>query len=184
MPLTPFCGFLRGAVLIFGMGLFTLGADMAMRQLGEKVGWLLTRSRSWDHRGAVFFIGSSITWRAGPAGAAGQMPSSSAVLIAPWRWGWDCFCHRLSADAVGLEWPGADGAVPAMMGLALFVPADFVAVAIDSGGVTTAHHTVHSFCPLGLPGLHRSRLDESGHRQLRPHRPVQPWAPFGGDDLG
>ncbi len=39
--------FLIGAILlIFGMGLFTLGADIAMIPMGERVGAQLTKSRN------------------------------------------------------------------------------------------------------------------------------------------
>ena len=45
LPLATVSLFLVGAVLlILGMGLFTLGADMAMMPIGEKVGAQLTRT--------------------------------------------------------------------------------------------------------------------------------------------
>ena len=45
MPLTTLSMFMVGAfLLIIGMGLFTLGADMAMMPIGEKVGVQLTKT--------------------------------------------------------------------------------------------------------------------------------------------
>lgn len=45
MPLDPLMLFLAGAAfLIVGMGFFTLGADMAMIPIGERVGAKLTSS--------------------------------------------------------------------------------------------------------------------------------------------
>ena len=45
MPLDPLMLFLAGAAfLIVGMGFFTLGADMAMMPIGERVGAKLTSS--------------------------------------------------------------------------------------------------------------------------------------------
>ena len=43
IPLSPFLLFVFGAVLLtVGMGLFTLGAEMSMMIIGERVGWRLT----------------------------------------------------------------------------------------------------------------------------------------------
>ena len=46
VPTEVLLSFLVGAVmLIVGMGLFTLGADMAMMPIGERVGAHMTKSR-------------------------------------------------------------------------------------------------------------------------------------------
>ena len=46
VDLSTLCLFLAGAaLLILGMGFFTLGADMAMMPIGELVGTHLTRTR-------------------------------------------------------------------------------------------------------------------------------------------
>ena len=63
IPLSPFLLFLFGAVfLTVGMGLFTLGAEMSMMTIGEKVGWQLTKNKSlWSIALLCFFIGVIIT---------------------------------------------------------------------------------------------------------------------------
>jgi hypothetical protein len=55
--------FIIGAVmLILGMGLFTLGADIAMMPIGEHVGSAMTRSRKiWLILLVSFFVGTAIT---------------------------------------------------------------------------------------------------------------------------
>ena len=63
MELSTLMLFLAGAaLLILGMGFFTLGADMAMMPIGEQVGTQLTRSkRLWLIVAACFVIGVIIT---------------------------------------------------------------------------------------------------------------------------
>ena len=63
MPLSTMAMFITGAVmLIVGMGLFTLGADMAMMPIGEKVGVQLTKTtKVWLIAMACFIIGVAIT---------------------------------------------------------------------------------------------------------------------------
>ena len=60
---TTLLAFLIGAVLlIVGMGLFTLGADIAMSPIGERVGAAMTRSRKlWVVIGVGFLIGVIVT---------------------------------------------------------------------------------------------------------------------------
>ncbi|HPJ77123.1 MAG TPA: DUF1538 family protein, partial [Clostridia bacterium] len=55
--------FIIGAVmLILGMGLFTLGADIAMMPIGEHVGSAMTRSRKiWLILLVAFIVGTAIT---------------------------------------------------------------------------------------------------------------------------
>ena len=48
IPLDPLMLFLAGAAfLIIGMGFFTLGVDMAMMPIGEKVGAQLAKAKSF-----------------------------------------------------------------------------------------------------------------------------------------
>ncbi len=55
--------FIIGAVmLILGMGLFTLGADIAMMPIGENVGAAITKSRKmWLIILASFLVGAAVT---------------------------------------------------------------------------------------------------------------------------
>ena len=63
MPLAPMMLFLMGAfLLIIGMGFFTLGADMAMMPIGEKVGARLAKSNKLGIIAiSCFIIGVIIT---------------------------------------------------------------------------------------------------------------------------
>ncbi len=63
MPLDPLMLFLAGAAfLIIGMGFFTLGVDMAMMPIGEKVGAQLTKTKKLPLIiMACFIIGSIVT---------------------------------------------------------------------------------------------------------------------------
>jgi hypothetical protein len=167
MPLTPFLLFLFGALLlIFGMGLFTLGADMAMMQIGEKVGWQLTRSRSLAVVAALcFFIGVIITLAEPDLQVlAGQMPSvPSAVLIGSVAVGVGLFLViAFLRTLLGLDLSRVLLVLYlAVMALSLFVPADSVAVAFDSGGVTTGPITVPFILSLGLGLGSIGRRDKS-----------------------
>ena len=63
VPTDTLLAFLMGAVLLIaGMGLFTLGAEMAMTPIGERVGAHMTRSRKlWVVAAVSFLIGVVVT---------------------------------------------------------------------------------------------------------------------------
>ena len=63
LPTATLLAFLIGAaLLIVGMGLFTLGADTAMTPIGERVGAHMTRSRKlWIVVAVGFLIGVIVT---------------------------------------------------------------------------------------------------------------------------
>ena len=56
--------FLLGSILLIaGMGLFTLGADMAMSRIGSSIGAKLTRSRKlWLIVGVSLLLGTALWW--------------------------------------------------------------------------------------------------------------------------
>ena len=62
-PVSSMLGFLVGAVmLVVGMGLFTLGTDLAMTPIGEHVGSAMTRSKKvWLIMLISFLVGVIIT---------------------------------------------------------------------------------------------------------------------------
>ena len=62
-PVSAMLGFLAGAVmLVVGMGLFTLGTDLAMTPIGEHVGSAMTRSKKlWLIMLISFLVGIIIT---------------------------------------------------------------------------------------------------------------------------
>ena len=169
LPLTPFLLFIFGAVfLIVGMGLFTLGAEMAMMPIGEKVGWQLTKSKSlWVVGILCFSIGVIITVAEPDLQVlATQMPSlPNQVMIFSVAAGVGVFLVTAFLRAL-LGWDLAKILMifyPIVMVLAFFVPEDFVAVAFDSGGVTTGPITVPFIMSLGLGlGSIGKNHDDSG----------------------
>ncbi len=169
MPLSPFLLFLFGAVLlIVGMGLFTLGADMAMMPIGEKVGWQLTKCRSLKMVAFLcFFIGVIITVAEPDLQVlAEQMPSvPNTVLIFAVAAGVGVFLVlAFLRTLLGLNLNRILLILyMIVLALALLVPDDFVGVAFDSGGVTTGPITVPFIMSLGLGlGSIGGKKDDSG----------------------
>lgn len=160
--------FLMGAVLlIVGMGLFTLGAEMAMTPMGERVGAHMTKSRKlWVVVLVSLIIGIVITISEPDLQVlAGQVPSiPNAILIGAVAVGVGVFLViallrilfriRLSYLLLGFY--------VVAFALALFVPKDFLAIAFDSGGVTTGPMTVPFIMALGV-GVSAIRSDREAN---------------------
>ncbi len=156
LPNQVLLSFLMGAVLlIVGMGLFTLGADMAMTPIGERVGAHMTKSRKlWLIVIVSFLLGVIITVSEPDLQVlAGQVPSiPNAVLIGAVALGVGLFLviallrilFRVPLNALLILSYGA------VFALACFVPRDFRAIAFDSGGVTTGPMTVPFIMALGV----------------------------------
>ncbi|MGI6153657.1 MAG: DUF1538 domain-containing protein [Christensenellaceae bacterium] len=156
MPLGTLALFLVGAVLlIIGMGLFTLGADVAMMPMGENIGSHLTKSRKIILLIVICFImGVTITIAEPDLQVlAEQVPSvPNMTLILSVAVGVGIFlvialvriikqiklAYLLIAFYVGI------------FILASFAPPDFLPVAFDSGGVTTGPITVPFILALGI----------------------------------
>ena len=167
VPAEMLLAFLIGAVLlIVGMGLFTLGAETAMTPMGQYVGSKITKSKNlWIIIFVSFFVGTMITVSEPDLTVLANQISSipSATLI------WSV------AIGVGLL------LVVAMLriifkiklrylllilyvivfAVAFFVPDNFIAVAFDSGGVTTGPMTVPFIMALGV-GVASIRSDDGG----------------------
>ena len=146
--------FLIGAVLLLaGMMFFTLGAELAMTPIGERMGAGLTRSRKlWLVIGGSFLLGAIITISEPDLQVlAEQVPSvPNRVLILVIACGVGMF---LVAAVLRMLFgiPLSKMLVVcylAVFAVACFVPKDFLAVAFDAGGVTTGpmissvHHGV------------------------------------------
>ena len=167
-PLPPdtLLAFLAGAVLlILGMGLFTLGADTAMTPIGERVGAAMTRSRRLDVVVAVgLLIGIIITVSEPDLQVlANQVPGiPNAVLVLTVAVGVGIFLviamlrilFRIPLNRLLVFF------YIVVFAVAAFVPADFLAIAFDSGGVTTGPMTVPFIMALGL-GVSSIRSDEN-----------------------
>lgn len=148
--------FLVGVVfLVVGMMFFTLGAEISMTPMGERVGSSMTRSRKlWVMVVLGFILGFVITVSEPDLQVlAGQVPSiPSMTLIGSVACGVGIFLViALVRMLAGI--PLAPMLIlfyAAVMGLAFLVPGDFLAVAFDSGGVTTGPMTVPFIMAMGV----------------------------------
>ena len=166
LPTATLLAFLIGAVLlIVGMGLFTLGADTAMTPIGERVGAHMTRSRKlWVVVLVGFLIGVIVTVSEPDLQVlATQVPGvPNALLIGAVAVGVGVFLviallrilFRIPLNRMLILF------YIAVFGLTLLVPEDFLAIAFDSGGVTTGPMTVPFIMALGL-GVSSIRSDEN-----------------------
>ena len=156
MPLAPLMLFLVGAcLLVVGMGLFTLGADMAMMPIGEHVGSRLAKFKSLCVITLACFVIGMIITIAEPdlKVLAHQTPAvPDMVLILSVACGVGVFL-AVSFLRTLFGWPLSIILIvfyAAIFVLSLFVPKEFLAVAFDSGGVTTGPMTVPFIMALGL----------------------------------
>ena len=164
VPTDVLLAFLVGAVLlIVGMGLFTLGADTAMLPIGERVGAQMTKSRKlWVVVSVSLLIGIIVTISEPDLQVlAGQVPGiPNAVLIGAVAVGVGIFLV-IALLRILFQIP-LNGLLIAsyivIFTLAAFAPKDFLAVAFDSGGVTTGPMTVPFIMALGL-GVSSTRSD-------------------------
>ena len=148
--------FLLGAVLIVvGIMFFTLGAEMSMTPMGERVGAVLTRSRKLPViLGVGFLLGFLITISEPDLQVlADQVPSiPNQTLIFSVAAGVGLFLTvAFLRMLLGVALPPLLVAFYGLVFvLAAFVPREFLAVAFDSGGVTTGPMTVPFIMALGV----------------------------------
>ena len=148
--------FLLGAVLIVvGIMFFTLGAEMSMTPMGERVGAVLTRSRKLPViLGVGFLLGFLITISEPDLQVlANQVPSiPNRTLIFSVAAGVGLFLTvAFLRMLLGVALPPLLVAFYGIVFvLATFVPREFLAVAFDSGGVTTGPMTVPFIMALGV----------------------------------
>ena len=157
--------FLAGTVLlVVGMGLFTLGADMAMMPMGEALGRKLGASRKTVLVAGAFLVMGVLVTVAEPdlTVLASQVPGiPNMVLIWTVALGVGLFMvisflrtlFKVPLRAVLLV------SYIVVFGLSFFIPRNMLAVAFDSGGVTTGPITVPFIMALGL-GLSAVRGDK------------------------
>lgn len=166
-PISPsiLMTFLIGAVLlIVGMLLFSVGVDLSMTQMGERVGTTLTKTKNAPLMAFICFVLGIIITVSEPdlQVLAAQVPSIPNIVII-----------LAVASGVGLFLVVA--LLRMLFGislshmlmffyiivflLTLFVPSDFLAVAFDSGGVTTGPMTVPFIMALGI-GISSIRSDK------------------------
>ena len=147
--------FLFGAVLlIFGMGMFQLGAEMAMEPLGDGIGVKLSKIK-WVWIVAVigFTMGLIITVAEPDLQVlAEQFPIDTKLLIYTVAIGVGIFLALAVLRIIfkiDLSWL-LMGLYAALLVFSFFVPQSFLAVAFDSGGVTTGPITVPFIMAMGV----------------------------------
>ncbi len=155
-------------LLVFGMGMFQLGADTAMSPLGEGIGTDISKSNNTLVIIIISFVMGLLITVAEPdlQVLSNQVPSvPNATLIWTVAIGVGLFLVmaviriilkiNLSVMLMVLY--------AAVLILSFFVPDNFLAVAFDSGGVTTGPMTVPFIMAMGI-GLSAMRGDKDASK--------------------
>lgn len=166
LDLGSFVIFLVGAImLIFGMGFFQLGAEIAMTPLGEGIGVQIFKTKKlWMVLFICFLMGVIITVSEPDLQVlAEQVPSiPNMTLILTVAVGVGIF---LALAIIRIRYKiSLSGLLIVLYAILIiasfFVPEDFLAIAFDSGGVTTGPMTVPFIMALGV-GLASSKVDKN-----------------------
>ena len=155
-PVSPsilLCFLLGAAMIVVGIMFFTLGAEMSMTPMGERVGAVITKSRKLPViLGIGFLLGFLITISEPDLQVlANQVPSiPNRTLILSVAAGVGLFLvFAFLRMLIGISLPKLLVLFYGMIFLlAAFVPKEFLAVAFDSGGVTTGPMTATFLLPL------------------------------------
>ena len=157
--------FLAGSLLIVvGIGLFSLGAEISMTPIGNKIGTALTRSRNLPViLGISFVLGFAVTVAEPDLQVlAKTVPHiDSTILLLAVGVGVGFFlsvCMLRILTGFRLRWLLL-AFYAVVFVLAAFTDADFLSIAFDSGGVTTGPMTVPFILALGL-GVSNARSDD------------------------
>lgn len=157
-PISPsilLCFLIGAILLVLGMMLFTLGAELAMTPMGEKVGTCMTKSKKLSVIVSLSFLLGFIITVSEPdlQVLAGQVPSIPNVILIGAVAGGVALFLVIALLRMLFRIP-----LPPLLVffyilvfvLALFVPDDFLSVAFDSGGVTTGPMTVPFIMAMGM----------------------------------
>ncbi len=142
-------------ILIFGMGLFTLGADIAMSPMGEQIGSAIIKKRNiFFIIGVIFIVGILITIAEPDLSIlADQIPSINHwVLIIAVSVGVGIF-FVISILRIVFKWSLSWCVIIAyaiVFILTIFTHPDYIAIGFDSGGVTTGPITVPFIIAIGV----------------------------------
>jgi len=165
LPIAIILMLLFGALLlVFGMGLFTLGAETSLTLLGEGVGAQMTKTKNLPLIIVVSFVMGFVITVAEPAlqVLAEQVPAfPRTTLIYTISVGVGIFLsvamlrilYKISLSYMLIVFYGI------VIVLSFFTPNDFIPLAFDSGGVTTGPVTVPFIMAVGL-GLASIRADK------------------------
>ncbi len=141
--------------LILGMGLFTLGADIAMVPMGEAVGGAISKSKKiWLIIVAAFLMGLAITVAEPDLTILAQqvpmVPNRTLIYAVGFGVGFFLVVALLRI-VLGLSLRLLLAISYLILGvLAFFIPSEVLSVAFDSGGVTTGPVTVPFMIALGV----------------------------------
>ena len=158
--------FFVGAIfLVFGISLFSLGAESSMSLIGERIGASLSKSKKIWLIALVSFLVGIITTIAEPdlqvlATQAAEIPSDVLILtvgigvgiflsIAMLRIVFNIKLYKLLIFLYII-----------LFAISFFVPSNFLPLAFDSGGVTTGPITVPFIIALGI-GAASIRTDKN-----------------------
>ena len=166
-PISPsilLCFLLGGVLLVAGMMFFTLGAELSMTPMGERVGTAMTKSRKvWLILLLGFLLGVLVTISEPDLQVlANQVPAvPNMTLILAVAFGVGLFLAAALLRmllAISLNWLLIVCYIIVFV-VSYFVPKDFLALAFDSGGVTTGPMTVPFIMALGI-GVTAIRSDK------------------------
>lgn len=166
-PMRPellLCFLIGAALLIAGMGLFSLGAEQSMTPIGSSIGSALTKTRNTPLiLGVSFLLGFAITISEPDLQVLAQtVPHiESSVLLITVGVGVGFFmsvCMLRILSGASLRWI-LIVCYAVIFALAAFTDKSFLGIAFDSGGVTTGPMTVPFILALGL-GVSKVRSDD------------------------
>lgn len=157
--------FVGAVMLVIGMGFFQLGAEMAMTPLGEGVGVQISRTHHFILIVLIGFAMGVIITISEPdlQVLAQQVPAiPNMVLILTVAIGVGLFL-MLAILRIIFQWNLSTVLFVLyllIMGISFAIPKEFLAVAFDSGGVTTGPMTVPFIMAMGI-GLASVRGDRN-----------------------
>ncbi len=165
LPTSVLMAFLFGAVLlVVGMMFFSLGAELAMTPMGERVGACITKTRKVGIMLTLGFLLGFLITISEPdlqvlANQVQAVPNTVLIVTVAVGVGlFLCFAMLRMLLSVPLN-TMLVGFYIVVFILAMFVPKDFLAVAFDSGGVTTGPMTVPFIMAMGV-GVSAIRSDK------------------------
>lgn len=158
--------FFAGALmLVVGMGMFQMGAETAMEPLGEGIGSTMAKSRRIGLVALITIVMGILVTIAEPdlQILSSQVPSiPNQVLVLTVAIGVGiCLCMAVLRIVFHIKLSTILTVLYAgVLLFSFFVPKEFLAVAFDSGGVTTGPITVPFIMALGV-GLSSARGDKN-----------------------
>ncbi len=158
------CFIIGALLLIVGMGFFSLGAEMSMTPIGNKIGTAITKTRNLPFILVIsFFLGFAVTVAEPDLQVLAEtVPHiNNTVLIVTVGIGVGFFlsvCMLRILTGMKLRWL-LIAFYAVVFILASFTDNNFLGIAFDSGGVTTGPMTVPFILALGI-GVAHTRSDK------------------------